>query len=283
MLNQYIGPKSPLMFRNRKPCRRNPDMCGCYSCRFPCSGLRRGSRSPEAKLAARAKAEAIVQEVDNFPPEEKNEPPGYGTNKNRDMETTRICKYGSKLNHQDTDRRCYRVTPSWSLHCYLNFCYEIFLLVTRSSQNNTRFNRKCSRHPRKCNLLPFEFALVCAFLRRFALVLHFFCTFLRAFWRQLDHGEEENTAEWDFCPNRQKALGSEWEAKSATSSQFWYRTRGEAENYATMEVPGCFHFPGVPFWVPISEPHPNHVSGKFKWKKPGLQASQKGSKRHVIN
>ena len=58
------------------------------------------------------------------------------------------------------------------------------------------------------------------------------------FWRQLDPGDQANTAEWDFCPNRQKALGSEWEAKSATSSQFWYRTRGEAEIYATMEVPG---------------------------------------------
>ena len=47
-----------------------------------------------------------------------------------------------------------------------------------------------------------------------------------------------NGISMDFCPNRQKALGSEWEAKSATSSQFWYRTRGEAEIYATMEVPG---------------------------------------------
>ena len=79
-------------------------------------------------------------------------------------------------------------------------------------------------------------------MRRFALVLHFFCTFLCPFWRQLDHGEEENTAEWDFCPNRQKALGSEWEAKSVTSSQFWYRTRGEAEIYATMEVPGLLKY-----------------------------------------
>ena len=43
---------------------------------------------------------------------------------------------------------------SWSLHCYLNFCYEIFLLVTRSPPKNARFYRKCSRHPRKCNLLP---------------------------------------------------------------------------------------------------------------------------------
>ena len=130
---------------------------------------------------------------------------------------------------------------------YLNFCYEIFLLVTRSSQKNARCNGKCSRHPRKCNFYlrfveSFEFALVCAFLRRFALVLHFLCTCVRPFWRQLDHGEEENTAELDFCPNRQKALGSEWEAKSATSSQFWYRTRGEAEIYATMEVPGGYDF-----------------------------------------
>ena len=142
------------------------------------------------------------------------------------------------------------VNTTWSLHCYLNFCYEIFLLVTRSSQKNARFNRKCSRHPRKCNLLPairssFEFALVCAFLRRFALVLHFFCTCLGPFWRQLDPGDQENTAEWDFCPNRQKALGSEWEAKSATSSQFWYRTRGEAEIYATMEVPGRVQLVGT--------------------------------------
>ena len=47
-----------------------------------------------------------------------------------------------------------RPNASWSLHCYLNFCYDIFLLVTLSSQKDARFNRKCSRHPRKCNLLP---------------------------------------------------------------------------------------------------------------------------------
>ena len=74
---------------------------------------------------------------------------------------------------------------SWSLHCYLHFCYEIFLLVTRSSQKNTRFNRKCSRHPRKCNLLPAirsilktkmrSFALVCADLRSFCTLFAHFC------------------------------------------------------------------------------------------------------------
>ena len=108
------------------------------------------------------------------------------------------------------------------------FLQRFFLFVTRSSHKNARFNRKCSRHPRKMQFATCDSQL------------HFFAP-ICAFWRQLDHGEEENTAEWDVCPNRQKALESEWEAKSATSNQFWYRTRGEAEIYAMMEVPGVLY------------------------------------------
>ena len=95
-----------------------------------------------------------------------------------------------------------------------------FLLVTRSTQKKRALTESARgiRANAICYLrfvAFFEFALVCAFCADLRSFCTFCCTCLRPFWRQLDHVEEENTAEWDFCPNRQKALGIEWEAKSA--------------------------------------------------------------------